>query len=557
MTSLRFAAGLTALTVAIGLPGTAPVRADEDRAMLTIVPFQTTVWTRNFNPFAEANRLPTTREFIYEPLVVFNTVDTGRVHYRLAESFAYGEDLRSVTFNLRDGVLWSDGDPFDADDVLFTFDLIQRNPALDIRSIWQNLEGVERVDTRTVTFNLNTVDTTLAERIVEIPIVPQHIWAGIEDPVTYTNDDPVGTGPFTEVERFTAQLYVQCRNPNYWDSAQLQVDCLQLPQLANNDQTLIAAQRGELDWFGSFLPDIDRSYVAADPDHHAYWFPPGSFVVMHLNAEAEAAGNNAAFNDIAFRRAFSMVMDRAGMVDIAGYGYPTINEYPSGLGRQFDAWNNPAVDEAFGRYARFDPDGAADLLAEAGYADGDGDGFLETPDGQEIAFSILVPNGWTDWVNTVQIAVEGLQALGIDASVATPEAAVWSQRLIDGDYDVAINAYFSGTSPHRTFEAALHSRYVGVTRFAAHRFRIDDLDDALDAFSRTADPEERRAAMDRAQWLIAEAMPHIPLFNNPVWYQYNTTRFTGWFNADNPVAAPRVHAGSPERLIHVLSLRPR
>ena len=96
-----------------------------------------------------------------------------------------------------------------------------------------------------------------------------------------------------------------------------------------------------------------------------------------------------------------------------------------------------------------------------------------------------------------------------------------------------------------------------MTRFAAHRFRIDDLDDALDAFSRTADPDERRAAMDRAQWLIAEAMPHVPLFNNPVWYQYNTTRFTGWFNADNPVAAPRVHAGSPERLIHVLSLRPR
>lgn len=554
---LRSAIGALAAAAALG-GGTAPALAQsgDDRAVLTIVPYQTTVWTRNFNPFTEANRLPTTREFIYEPLVVFNTLHPGRIHHRLADGVSYSDDLRAVTFTLREGVRWSDGEVFDAEDIVFTFDLIREQPALDIRSIWQSLDAVDKIDSHTVTFRLNTVDTTLAERIVEIPIVPEHIWAAIEDPVTYTNDTPVGTGPFTEIERFTSQVYVQCRNPNYWDAATLQIDCLRLPQLANNDQTLIAAQRGELDWFGSFLPDIERSYVAADPEHHRYWFPPGSFVVMHLNAEAEPAGNREAFNDVAFRRAFSMAMDRQAMVDIAGYGYPTVNEYPSGLGRQFDSWNNPAVDEAFGRYTRFDLDGAAAILAEAGYADSDGDTLLETPDGREIAFSILVPNGWTDWVNTVQMAVEGLQALGIDATVATPEAAVWSQRLIDGDYDVAINAYFSGATPHRTFDSALHSRFVGVTRFAAHRFTDPDLDAALDAFTRTADLDRRREAMDRAQWIVAETMPHVPLFNNPVWYQYNTARFGGWFNADNPVAAPRVHAGTPERLIHVLALHP-
>jgi len=55
---------------------------------------------------------------------------------------------------------------------------------------------------------------------------------------------------------------------------------------------------------------------------------------------------NQTFNDIAFRRAFSMAMDRQAMVDIAGYGYPTLNEYPSGLGAAFHSWNNPEVDKA-------------------------------------------------------------------------------------------------------------------------------------------------------------------------------------------------------------------
>ena len=71
---------------------------------------------------------------------------------------------------------------------------------------------------------------------------------------------------------------------------------------------------------------------------------------------------------------------------------------PRASAAPIDSWNNAEVDAKYGAFARHDIEGAKKMLADAGYKDGDGDGFIETPDGKPIAFDILVPNGWTDWV---------------------------------------------------------------------------------------------------------------------------------------------------------------
>ncbi|RJG38272.1 ABC transporter substrate-binding protein [Motilimonas pumila] len=533
------------------------VQAESSKAVLNIAPTQITSWVRNFNPYNQTTILPTTNEYIYEPLAIYNPMQNGKVHYRLAESMAFSDDLTSVTFKLRKGVKWSDGEAFDANDVKFSFDLVKQYPALDNRAIWKRITGVEVIDPQTVKFNLPTPDGGAGIEIVRVPVVAEHIWKTVKDPVTFTNETPVGTGPLTEIERFTSRVYVQCRNPHYWDNSSLAVDCVRLPQLANNDQVLSAAQKGELDWFGSFLPDIDKTYVAKDSNHHKYWFPAGSMVAFNLNLESKHPGNKQAFNDINFRRAVSLTMDRGSMVNIAGYGYPTINEYPSGLGAGYHAWNNPEVDKKYGQYSRYNIQAAKALLTESGYKDQDGDGYLDNPDGSEIEFSILVPNGWTDWVNTVQIAVDGLQQVGINAKVKTPEAPAWGSALIDGSYDGAINAYFAGVTPHLMYNTAFHSSQKGKTRMSSTRFSTPELDALLDKFYATTDKQQQQETMNQIQMIVAENMPFIPVFNNPSWYQYNSERFDGFFNAENPVAKPQPHPGVPERLLHLLNLKPK
>lgn len=553
MTIRKLAAGL--LAGALFLPG-AVAAQEEGEAILTAVPQQLTTWVENYNPFNATTVLPTVQDFMYEPLVIFNAMHGGTPEYRLATDFEYSDDQLSLTFTLREGVLWSDGEPFSAEDVAFTFNMLKENPALDLRAVWPGLESVEAVDERTVRFNYKQVDAGLIYQIVQTYVVPEHTWSGVDDPVTFTNLDPVGSGPLTEIRRFTPQEYIQCRNPNYWDDASLEVDCMRMPQVSDNNQVLTMAANGEFDWFGSFLPDIERTYVAADPDHNGYWFPAGSPVFFSLNMEAEDPGLSEAFNDVNFRRAFSMAMDRQAMVDIAGYGYPTVNDYPSGLGRAYHSWSNAEAQAEFGGYAQFDIEAAKALLAEAGYADTTGDGFVESPSGEPITFEIIVPNGWTDWVNTVQLAIEGLTEIGIDATMATPESPAWTDALISGDYQAAINSVTTGVSPHFFLDLSLHSRNIGQNRFASARYSNPDLDAALDAFNATTDDAEQHERMNEILWLIAEDMPLINVFNNPLWYEYSTARFTGFYNAENPVARPVVYAGVPERLMHLLALSP-
>jgi peptide/nickel transport system substrate-binding protein len=548
--------GRTFSAAAAILFGASPATVHAE-AILTAVPMQLTAWVENYNPYSIATRLPSVQDFIFEPLFVFNTLKNAEPNFRLATGFTFGEDLESLTVTLRKGVEWSDGEEFDAGDVTFTYDMLKRHRALDIRNIWDQVEGVTAVDDHTLRFDLTKANTGIVYTIAQVYIVPEHIWRNVEDPVTFTNPDPVGSGPLTEIRRFTAQEYVQCRNADYWDAEHLKVDCMRFPQIANNDQALAAAAAGELDWFGSFLPDIDKTYVARDPEHHKYWFPPGSLVFVAMNFETENEGNRKAFNDLAFRRAFSMAMDRRAMVEIAGYGYPTVNEYASGLGRAYHAWNNPKADARYGAFARYDAEAAKTMLAEAGYRDADGDGFIETPDGDPIAFDILVPNGWTDWVNTVQLAVEGLTAIGIDAGASTPESPLWQERLTKGDFDVAISSHIAGPNPFLQFNGVLHSRNQGKTRFAPARYSNRNLDALLDSFYATADEERQRAIMDEVQMVVAADMPIVPIFNNPRWYEYNTRRFEGFFSAENPGAVPTVHDDQPERLLHLLALRPR
>ncbi len=132
----------------------------------------------------------------------------------------------------------------------------------------------------------------------------------------------------------------------------------------------------------------------------------------------------------------------------AGYGYPTLNEDPGLMGELYKSWADPSVKADFGKFGAYDADAAKALLDAAGYVDKDGDGLRDNPDGSKISFSIIVPNAWTDWIDTVNIAIEGMQAVGIDAKIETPEEAVWTSDLIDGKFDAAINSLPASASPY-------------------------------------------------------------------------------------------------------------
>lgn len=543
----------TLTAVAALMLGVAPAAA---QTVLTVNIEPATTWVRNFNPFNQTSARQSTLDFIYEPLVVFNRFDSNKPVFRLAEGFTLSEDLKSIEFKLRRDLKWSDGQPLTAEDVKFSFELVKKFPALDFVSIWTQIDGVEAVDPQTVRFAMKQPTSLAAETLVQIPIVPQHTWKDVADPVTFANETPVGSGPMTEITRFTGQTYDQCRNPNYWDAAHLKVDCMRFPQLADNNQILTATVDGTLDWGVSFIPDIEKVYVAKDPEHFHYWYSPSSMVAFVFNQESANADNKKAFSDLKFRQAVSMALDRQGMVDIAGYGYPTLNQDPGLMGELYKSWADPSIAADFGKFATYDEAAAAALLDEAGYVDKDGDGLRDNPDGTKIAFSIIVPASWTDWIDTVNIAVDNMKAVGIDAKIETPEEAVWSQNLIDGKFDAAINSLPAAASPYYPYKRAFTQADKGKTRFTSQRWFNADVEKLIGEFTHTADLEKQKEIMNKAQRIVAENLPMLPVFNNPNWYQYNTTRFTGWATEENPFVNPAITNNNRARLLNLLALQP-
>lgn len=537
-------------TLVLGAPATALAET-----VLTLHMEEQSAWVRNFNPYNLGSRRASTIDLIYEPLVIFNPMEGGKAYYRLATGFSFSDDLKAITYTLRDGVKWSDGQPFTAEDVKYSIDLARGNPAVDAYGMADAVTSVEVVDPHKVTIHLKDVDSTFPETFSDVPIVPKHVWSAIPDPVATANENPVGTGPMTEIRRFTTQVYEQCRNPNYWDAASLKIDCLKFPQIAGNDNTLAVAQSGELDWFGSFLPDIEKTYVAKDPANHHYWQPPAETVSLMFNLKTETEGNREAFNDLAFRQAVSLAMDRDSMVNVAGYGYPTANDHASGLPPRFADWRSKTDSAQWDAFLHYDVEKAKAVLDQAGYKPG-ADGMRTTPSGKPISFKILVPNGWTDWIDDAQIAIEGLRAIGIDAGVETPELEQRTTAMLAGSFDAGLGSTLDGATPFKFYNDTYNSKSGGRVEGGSARYDNPELDAALAAFRTTTDSARQHELMSKVQDIVSANLPVVPLFNNPTWYQYSTKRFTGWATPDKPFAVPENHDGVHTRILHLLALRP-
>ena len=530
---------------------------DTSGQCVTVTHRAASAWVRNFNPFAP-DPINETQDMIYEPLILWNPVLAGEPTPWLATDWSYSDDLLSLTMNLQEGVLWNDGEPFTADDVVFTIGLLQQFPELDRTSMLSFIDSVEATSPTQVVFHFNKVFTQADTLIGQMNPVPEHIWSEVADPVTFINENPVATGPFSIIQRFEDQGYELGANPTYWQEGKPQVPCLRYPAYPGNEQANLALLDGSLDWAGNFVPDIETTFVALDPaNNHFFFWPGNSSVQLYANTTKEP------FGDVNLRRAMSAAIDYDSVVNIGMYGY-TVPGNPTGIGPRHDSWiDQGALDKAaemgLGTYS---PETAIAILDEAGYVDTDGDGFRETPAGEPLAFNVQVVNGWTDWVTSVQIISQNFQDVGLNAQVITPEFGEWLNNLQTGAYDVSIGWSDIGRTPWNFYYNVMYSGLIGEDGLRNAQlwsgWTSDEADALLDAFTSTADGAEQADIVNQLQNLYVENVVAIPLFPGPAWYEWNTTNFTGF-----PTEEDYYTMGSPwrgnvhnSRLLIVLNLVP-
>jgi peptide/nickel transport system substrate-binding protein len=522
--------------------------------VLSVSVEEASAWTRNFNPLlVGAARWPT-RSGIYEPLAIWNAAAAAWVPW-LATAWRWSPDHRALTVTLRDGVLWSDGAPFTAADVAFTFELLGHHRALDGSGLWDFLAAVRAVDARTVELTLARPFVPGLVEILQQSIVPAHVWRRVADPVAFTNPNPVGTGPFTEVRVFRNQVWELGKNPRYWQPGKPAVDALRMIAYPSNDQANLALVEGEVDWAGNFVPAIERTFVARDRAHHGYWYPPtGSTVFLYPNTQ------RAPLDDVRVRKALSLAVDRRRVVDIGLFGYARPSD-GTGLSDAYAGWRDSAV--AADGWVRHDPVAAARLLNEAGWHRG-ADGIREK-DGQRLALSLEVVSGWSDWVRAAQVIARDLGDLGVAVTLRAYEWSAWFQRLQSGAFDLAIACpslalSFDAPTPYyayRWISSASAARPPGeLLPTNWNRFGDARTDALLADFERTDDAAAEHALMRQIEARFAATAPAIPLFSSPVWGAFNTRRFVGFPSASEPYAKLSPHS-EPEDLLVLLRLAPR
>ena len=507
-------------------------------------------WTRNFNPLTPggAARWPTSAG-IYEPLMIYNSMASKYIPW-LATKHKWNTNNDLLEIDIREGVFWSDSTIFTAKDVLFTFNLLKEFPALDGRGIWTYLKSIKILNEYKLQFNFSSIYVPGLDAIIGQIIVPQHIWSKIEDPIKFTNPNPVGTGPFTEILKFQKQVWELGKNYNYWQKDKPKVEKLTFPAFPTNVQATYALINGEVDWAGNFIPAIDRIFKNKNPKHHHYWFPrSGGSIFLYPNNTKEY------LKDKKFRKAISSAINRELITKVAMYDY-TVPAHITALSEGMSKWrNNKHRKENWNIY---NPNQSQKILDSLGILKSENN-FLIDKNNDEIKFEIIVVSGWSDWIRAAQIIARNLKDIGINTTVRTYDFGAWFSKLQTGDFDLAIAWAEKGNTPYNLYKGLMSEKLakpVGETSVLNwHRFASTEVDLLCQTYDKTSDPYTIKDLIFKMQNIFIEELPAIPLFSEPSWGEYNTSRYTNFPNKDNPYAQLSPN-NVPENLLVLINVEP-
>ena len=520
---------------------------------------QSTTFVRNFNPFGAAPLFPTLGG-IYEPLMIYNTIK-GEIVPWLADKYEWSADNKTLTFTLHNGAKWSDGQPFTANDVVYTFNLLKNTPGLQgsgTTAVGEGgyVSGVTASGDSTVVFNFSTVNTPGLYDIINQDIVPEHVWKSITDPAKDTNANPVGTGPFTQVTRFEAQSYQIDKNPNYWQPGKPYINGLRVPALAGNDQAATAFASGNLDWGGFVVANIEQSVMSKDPANLHFWFPTvGGTALFMMNTTKKP------FDDPAFRKAVSMGLNRTQMIALGLKGYSHPSDV-TGLSEGFATWK-PSDPNSLGNWTTYDVAKANAALDAAGYKKG-ADGIRTTPDGKKITFEFTMVNGFSDWVAVAPTLVQNLKAIGLDPQQKNYDFPVWLSNWQTGKSDTSLYFGFNAPIPYTVYRNIMSKatvKPVGENSgfFNLWRYSSPKADDLLTQWAATSDiAKQKQLALDLEKTFADEA-PVLPMWPQPSFFEYSTKNFTGWPTKEDPYAlgAAAISNATREQLIVLTTVKPK
>lgn len=501
-------------------------------------------------------------QFTVNEMMFYTNLNTGELIPWQAESYEYASDYMSASIQLREGVEWSDGMPFTAEDVKFTLEAIRDAPpesdGAAAYSEW--IKDVVVNDPLNVTVNFNKPAPRFIRDYLALghenhhPILPKHIWEG-EDFASFTNYDlekgwPVGTGPYKLVLSTTQQEIFDRRDD--WWGAKIGFEDLPAPKRitlvpVSSDEAMgqlhIANEvdGGRQLLIGTFEAarfqnEALKSWNAEGPNWGA---PDGCDYTLVFNMQREP------WNDVNLRYAINHAIDRDQLNDIGyeGSQKPVTYAFSGYMAGTWLGEGSP-LQEVLDKYNLDNPSPelVEEYMAKGGYeknADG-----VWAKDGEAITVNVRTPA----FIQPILAPLtQQLKNAGFDAQQA-PVDDTWLPDIQSGNFDTMVFVHCGSLSEPLETLQHYHSKFSRPEGenvplvLAASRYEnpeYDEIIDRMDAVLADTDPDsaymkDAVAALD----IALRDLPQIDLLEEFHVVTFNNTYWTGWPNAENPYVAP-------------------
>jgi peptide/nickel transport system substrate-binding protein len=457
---------------------------------------------------------------VYDTLVSSDL--SGKPIPDLAYSWTY-KDLTTIDFSLVKNATWHDGQPFTADDVVFSINLYLAHKEFPLmRNYVQTIKSVTAIDQYTVEIQTTRPDATFMDyRLYGVYIIPKHIWESVGNYTTFANSNPIGTGPFKFVRWGGPNTFVEyTANPDYF-YGKPSIDRLVFRYFTSYSAMALALQSGEIDYAGplfthALVPTLTSTIgvqVVTRPDPRYYYFA--------FNGYPQGSGNPT-LRDKTVRIALSHAINNVELAQVVwgGFALPQNTTVPVSLGD----WVNPNTPKY-----NFDLQEAAQMLDAAGYRVGK-DGIRVSPNGIRMSYKIEVPSNYAEEYRAAQLISSWWKQIGVEANAQITEVGALADEVVSWKHDTFIWVWSATSLDPDIFldvfvgTEAQPAPNPGLSDSGYNNAQYDAL--YLQQIQET-DPAKRRDIVWQMQDILHQDAVYVPLYDPLAVQAFRSDRFTG------------------------------